>query len=299
MNADNPALRIVTAKSQADKAINSLKGILEGINLDGEVNTAEIQELVMWANKHDYLISREPFNEFMSIIMHIVHADVPATDAVQDLYWMCQKYEGDNYYYNALTADLQTLQGLIHGIMADGEINEAELAGLRGWLNANDHLKNHYPYDEIRSLIAAVLHDKKIDPEEDQILKAYFKQFVSFANPDVAQKIARETEGVNVFDMCTSDPEITFEGKTFCITGVLERCKRDDMQELIQALGGTPVNNVSKKVDYLVVGGKGNPAWAFSCYGRKIEQAVSLRKDGHGIMLVHEFDFCDILDDLN
>ena len=38
------SLRIKTARAQADKAINSLKGILLGINLDGEVNEKEINE---------------------------------------------------------------------------------------------------------------------------------------------------------------------------------------------------------------------------------------------------------------
>lgn len=32
-------------------------------------------------------------------------------------------------------------------------------------------------------------------------------------------------------------------------------------------------------------------SWAFSCYGRKVEKAVQLRKDGSQVIIVHENDF--------
>jgi hypothetical protein len=57
-------------------------------------------------------------------------------------------------------------------------------------------------------------------------------------------------------------------------------------------------NNVVKDTNYLVVGNKGNPCWVYSCYGRKVEKAVELRKAGHKIMIIHEDDFWDAVADL-
>lgn len=62
-------------------------------------------------------------------------------------------------------------------------------------------------------------------------------------------------------------------------------------------LGGKVRTSVSAKTDYLIVGNAGNPCWAYACYGRKIEQAVSLRKEGVGIMIVNETDFWDAVED--
>ena len=70
------------------------------------------------------------------------------------------------------------------------------------------------------------------------------------------------------------------------------------MQNQFNKLGGIPTDSINKRTDYLIVGDNGNPAWAFSCYGRKVEKALSLRKDGHTITMIHEFDFSDIIDDL-
>ncbi len=89
--------RIFTTKAEADKAINCLKGLLEGINLDGEVNVAEVDELVEWSRQHKHLIQRNPFNEFMTIIAESVKQHIPNMEVIQDLYWLCQKYEVDNY----------------------------------------------------------------------------------------------------------------------------------------------------------------------------------------------------------
>src|SRR5690606_38268060 len=127
---DQKTLQIITSKSQADKAINSLKGILLGINLDNVVNTDEIHELKNWVKKHHDLVLRNPFREFMLIIDSITEEDLGLTETIEDLFWLCQKYEGDNYYYNAITTDLQILQGLCHGILADGEITDKEIFDL-------------------------------------------------------------------------------------------------------------------------------------------------------------------------
>ncbi len=295
---DEQTLKIYTAKSQADKAINSLKGILLGINLDGEVNPKEINELHKWAIAHNDLISRNPFNEFMTIIEETVQNKLPAKETIEDLFWLCQKYESNNYYYNAVTADLQTLQGICHGILADGVVKDKEVFDLNKWLEEHEHLNTYYPYDEVRSLILSIVSDKVIDDEEKIVLKAYFNQFVHLHENEVRNQIDQETVEMNISGLCTSEPEVTFPGKTFCITGVLKRGNRDQLQKDIESLGGIPTNNVSRKTDYLIVGDNGNPAWAFSCYGRKVEKALELRKKEHNIMLIHEFDFSDIVDDL-
>ena len=294
---DQKTLQIITSKSQADKAINSLKGILLGINLDKVVNTDEIQELKNWVKKHHELVLRNPFREFMLIIDSIAEEDLGLTETIEDLFWLCQKYEGDNYYYNAITTDLQTLQGLCHGILADGEITDKEIFDLDKWLDENEHLNTYYPYDEIRSLVLSIVSDGKVTEDERLVLKAYFSQFVNLANTDIQQKIKEETKEVNISGLCTSEPIVNFDGETFCITGVLKNETKESLKQKITNLGGITTDSVTKKTDYLIVADNGNPAWAFSCYGRKVEKAVNMRKDGHVITLIHEFDLYDAIED--
>jgi NAD-dependent DNA ligase len=290
-------LEVFTSKARADKAINSLKGILLGINLDEQVNKKEIDELKKWAENHRGLINRNPFKEFMTIIDETVSNNIPATETIEDLFWLCQKYENDNFYYNAVTTDLQTLQGICHGILADGIINEKEVNDLDKWLEQNSHLSTYYPYDEIRSLILSIVSDGIIEEEEILVLKAYLNQFVNIENKEIANQIKLETADINISGHCTSDPNIDFDGKTFCVTGVLKSGKRSELESVISDLGGIPTKSVTKNTDYLIVGDNGNQAWAFACYGRKVEKALEMRKDGHQICLVHEYDFIDTVED--
>lgn len=291
-------LEIITSKARADKAINSLKGILLGINLDKQVNEKEIKELKEWAKNHRSLINRNPFKEFMTIIDETVSNNIPATETIEDLFWLCQKYEDDNYYYNAVTTDLQTLQGICHGILADGIINEKEIRDLEEWLEQNTHLNTYYPYDEIRSLMLSILSDGIIEEEEILILKAYLNQFVNIENKEISKKIDKEIADINISGHCSSEPNIDFDAKTFCVTGVLKSGNRSELEKLISDLGGIPTKRVTKKTDYLIVGDNGNQAWAFACYGRKVEKALEMRKNGHQICLIHEFDFIDAVEDL-
>ncbi len=297
-NSNDINYKVFTGKQITDKAIHTLKGLLIGIKMDGSINTREVNELNLWADKHIELISKNPFREFINAIKEAANGDGITMDVIEDLYWLSQKYEGDYYYYDALTSDLQILQGICHGILADGKIHDNEIMALNSWLDNHEHLINHYPYDEIRGLLLNILSDKKIDENERTTLMAYFTQFVNIQDKEVFNKVKKETEEVKISGLCTSDPSVTFEGKSFCITGVLKRGNRSQLQNDIKKLGGNIHSSISSKTDYLVVGDNGNQAWAFSCYGRKVEAAMNLRKEGHKIIIIHEFDFCDILDDL-
>ena len=291
-------LKIVTSRARADKAISSLKGILLGINSDNEVNKEEINELHRWAINHRSLINKNHFKEFMKIIEETIKNNIPRTETIEDLFWLCQKYENDNYYYNVVTTDLQTLQGICHGILADGIIDDKEIFALQKWLEQNTHLNTYYPYDEIRSLILSIVSDGIINDEEKLILKAYLNQFVNLENKKIEKLIEKEILDVNIAGHCTSDPDIEIDGKTFCITGILKSGNRASLERTISDLGGIPTKRITKKTDYLIVGDNGNSAWAFACYGRKVEKALDMRKNGHTIVLIHEFDFTDIIEDL-
>lgn len=147
-------------------------------------------------------------------------------------------------------------------------------------------------------MILSIISDNKIEEEEILVLKAYFNQFINLMDSKTSGQIKIETSDIKISGHCTSNPNVIFKDKSFCVTGVLKRGNREELQRDIIKLGGIPTNTITKKTDYLIIGDNGNPAWAFACYGRKVEKALSLRKEGHTIVLIHEFDFSDVIDDL-
>ncbi len=287
-----------TKRSEADKAIHSLKGILTGISLDGEINSFEVNELFTWTKVHHNLINKNPFREFMLLIQEIGRDGLSNIEIIEDLFWLCQKYENEAIYYNAITSDLQILEGVCHGILSDGIVRNEEIFPFEKWLEEHSHLNTYYPYDEIYSLLSSATSDRVITEEERVRLKAFFYEFVNLTDIKVSEKIEYEIKDVKISGICTIDPKITFDGSAFCFTGAFERASRSQLKKEIECLGGTFKEGVSKSTDYLIVADNKNPCWAFACYGRKVEAAIALRKTGHHISLIHEYDFWDFVDDL-
>lgn len=291
--------RQFTKPAELHKAINTLRGIIAGINTDTQVSKDEINELTHWCQVHAHLSDRHPFSEIIPIVESACADGVVTEDEAKDILWVCSSFADSGAYYDAITSSIQFLAGLVHGIMADGEISDSEIKALQSWINANEFLSGCYPYDEINSLLSIILEDKKIDDDEREMLLAFLSNLVEFKNSfNLNEKdFSNLKDTYSVPGICSSCPDVQIEGRTFCFTGESYRASRKQINDVILRLGGSLKGSVSKKIDYLVVGNAGNPCWAYACYGRKIEEAVKLRKEGAKVVIINETDFWDAADD--
>lgn len=285
-----------TTRSRLDKAIKSLVEIIEGIAIDEVINSRELSFLAEWIGQNDDLKNRHPFNELIPVVQAAFQDYILTEDGKQDVLWLCQKLTSHTSFYDQVTNDIQKLHGILGGIIADGVITEKELIGLREWLIQHEHLRTCWPYDEIDSIVTSVMADKKINEEENKILTAVFSDFLSFYDDRVITS-PPILEASQISGICAVCPEIQFKNSTFCFTGTSSRYKRQELEKLVVRLGGKFTKNVSKSLNYLVIGAEGNPCWTYACYGRKVEAAINLRKEGHRLLLVHENDFHDAVAD--
>ena len=285
--------------AELDKAINMLRGLLIGISCDSDVSEAEIMELSHWILLHKNMEDRHPFDELIPVVEEVIADNVITEDEKADILWLCSSFIDVGDYYDLVTASIQILHGMVHGIMADGELSDAEIQALRSWLDKNECLRGIYPYDELDSLICAALADGVIEPAEREMLKAFLGTLIEFKDSRnlIEKDFAELREKYSIQGVCAVCPEIEFDGKVFCFTGQSYKATRAEIFEEIEKRGGIARSAVSKNTNYLVVGNAGNPCWAFACYGRKIEEAIKLRKDGAKVIIVNETDFWDALED--
>lgn len=296
MHTDHSPYFVYTPRSRLDKAVKSLVGIVEGITIDQNLNEKELSFLSEWIQENEELRDRHPFNELLPVVHAAFHDLVVTDEEKSDLIWLCEKLTKTTDFYDQITSDIQRLHGVLGGIIADGVITETELIGLREWQTQHEHLKTRWPYDEIDSVITGVMADGVIDDEEHKMLLTLFSDFIPIYDD---KTISSPPIIINssIKGLCAVCPEIRFEGSTFCFTGASSKFKRHEFEKLVSNFGGKSAKNVSKSVDYLIIGADGNPCWAYSCYGRKVEAAVNLRKEGHTLVLVHENDFHDAVAD--
>jgi len=287
-----------SSKYDIQKALYTLKGILKGIIIDETVNSLELDELGNWCEIHKKFLNKHPFSEIIPTILTAIDEGSLDPEAIKDIDWLCTSLTTENIYKDVVTEDILQLHGILHGILADNEITLQEIQGLQIWLDGNKHLVSTYPYDEIYSLIALVLEDAILDDGEKNLLKAVFTDFIDIKNSKTidCSDIATIKHDMSKFGVCARHPDLSIPEKLFCFTGKSTKLTRTGFANIITSLGGYYKDNVVADTEYLIIGNEGNPCWAFSCYGRKVEAAIKLRKNGKGLLIIHENDFWNFYD---
>ena len=93
------------------------------------------------------------------------------------------------------------------------------------------------------------------------------------------------------------DISIKLQDKTFCLTGDFINGTKADIAAMLIALGAIEQKGVTKKTNYLFVGGNGSDRWKFaSAGGGKISKAHELNDKGADIHIIHELDLFEQLD---
>ncbi len=111
-------------------------------------------------------------------------------------------------------------------------------------------------FGSIDALIVASEEDLLATDEIGPTIAASLEAYLG--NPDNVRVIEKLREaGV---ELQAAQSEETgprpFEGKTVVVTGSLERWSRQEIQDLVRALGGRPASSVSAKTDLLIAGSK-------------------------------------------
>lgn len=270
---------------------HELEGILLGIKADAVINEHETGRLRRWLTANQPFTGQRPFSELAEHVEHALADGRLSEDECDDLLYVVSKFTTVNPHFDQLRGGLQVLMGVLAGVAADHVINDAEAAALGEWLASWAHLRGLWPYDECDALVTSILANRRVGDEEAFLL-ALTQQFpigdidhAGTAPPPLIQGV------------CAATPEITFSDRWFVITGDSARAPRREMEDVVVSIGGYAHPRVTTDVDYLIVCAEGSPLWSFSCYGRKVERAYELRREGHKIQIVHENDFWDAVQD--
>jgi DNA ligase (NAD+) len=174
----------------------------------------------------------------------------------------------------------KSAQNLLDGIEASkGRCLARVLTGL-GIRHVGEHVAELLA-DEFRNVDALTTASPERLTEVDGIGDVVAESVASYFQSAGGKKTVAELHrfGVKLTQerkkRTTLGPDLS--GKTFVITGTLERYSRDEIEQLIKDLGGKAASSVSKKTDYVVVGDKP---------GSKAEKARQL-----GVTILSEGDF--------
>lgn len=159
-------------------AAYQLAGLIYGISLDGIVTKNEYEALKSWCQENEPLCELESFQNLHSQIKPIIDDGKVNAEEIEELKAIINNFLEENDAKTSEVPNLYFLNGIFKGILASGDINTYEIYKLNQWLEKNEHLKTSAPFDEMFSLIASVLEDKKVDDDEAKQLKSFFSNLI-------------------------------------------------------------------------------------------------------------------------
>ena len=88
--------------------------------------------------------------------------------------------------------------------------------------------------------------------------------------------------------------DVDLGGVSICLTGVFSACEREDMEKMIESLGGIPKSGVTKKLRYLAVGDVKDDRTQGALSG-KHQKALEYIESGLPITILTEAELMDML----
>lgn len=190
----------------------------------------------------------------------------------------------DQEFYNRVgrkrigDRQMDTLIGLVTGIVADGVVNRREVEVLYKWLAANEWVAGHPILTGMLGEVEDVIGGK--GGAEARLLK----RLEGLAGLDFE---AGEVAKPATTPLCDPAPALVFEGMRYTLTGTFVRGKRAECEDECRRMGAD-VGTLTKATRVLVIGSYVTDSWKHGNWGNKVEQAVVWRAEGHPIAIVTE-----------
>jgi DNA polymerase-3 subunit epsilon len=159
----------------------------------------------------------------------------------------------------------------IRRTLDDGRITIEEAKELFQSIKSESDLAEDDMFKAILEELRDAIEDGEISPEEEDRLIRVFEKAT---------------------DPTTGTHEVEFDGRVFCLTGDFIFGSKAQVASAIEARGGSIANGVSKKVDYVVIGGQGSDKYAFGNYGTKVKKALDMKSNGIEIHVIAEDELC-------
>lgn len=173
------------------------------------------------------------------------------------------------------------LVGLARGVLLDGEVNLPEAQGLLAWLEANPVCCEVWPGNVLYERLLALLSGSEVTSAALDELRGVMMQMV-------APRELPQAPPSTTLPLTIPPPPVVCRGRSFCFTGEFAFGSRRQCLEVVADRGGVPVDRVTSRLDYLVIGSVGSELWRHSSFGTKIIKAAELREAGARLAIIAE-----------
>jgi NAD-dependent DNA ligase len=169
-----------------------------------------------------------------------------------------------------IDAGIDELLGFIQGILADGEVSEAETIALAAWTLKHSEIVCDWPVNVLAGRLNRIFADGRVDEAEREDLRTLLVEILGENENPLVTSSTR-------LPLSMPAPDVIFDQNVFVLTGKFAFGPRRVCEAEVLALGGKTSDHVTLQTSYVVIGSVGSRDWIHSSWGRKIEKAVEYR----------------------
>ena len=279
-----PVNRAFNFSRNKEKAVYGLKGILSGIVADKRLTELELLFLDIWLKEQSVLKNDGDVIDLLDLIGETLMDGIVTPNELKELHSLADDIiEYKETGFAESESQINEFVGLLSGVAADNSLNDLEILKLLSWFKENEDVERAWPINVIAEKLHLALEDNIITLDEREHLLKVMKQItgIRFEESGIAYGMAT--------DFFEDDIDnLVHENSTFCFTGTFVSGTRGVVQNTAKNKGAIIKNNVTKNLDYLVIGTLASRDWRYSTHGRKIEKALSLKSLGKPIIIINE-----------
>lgn len=193
----------------------------------------------------------------------------------------------DEAFYSRVGGDritsrqIDELIGIARGLVADGQINQAEVEFLQKWLAANLSISGQPLIHTLYDRVSGILADGVLDKDEAADLLDTLNRF-SNRDFELGEVLKSTT-----LPLCNPAPALVFPGVRYTFTGTFNYGQRKHCEAAVTDRGAT-AGGLTQKTNVLVIGVYATESWKHSSFGNKILQATEWRSQNVPIAIVSE-----------
>lgn len=264
---EGPDLERIHSKNNDKKFFCHFTGFLEGIAASGYVETEEIAPLIAECEEFVARVSDGDAND----VIQDFDADLLCYQSIFDVVEIRVKAIDPSCDKSSLNRFL----GFCRGIACDGKITTAEAERLINIVESQPDLLETIGVKQVLVSCIDAIEDGIVSPEESFEISDAIGHIVGDCYGDTG---LTQTDGVaNIHEHNIDDLLAEIDGQTVVLTGKFKTSPRSELEEELRSQGALVVKHVSRKTDFIVVGGTASRDWIELNRGTKIRKAQELR----------------------
>ena len=192
--------------------IHELLGIIKGVNFDGVINQMEVARLQSWVDRNRNLATDKTQRNLIKMVDGVLEDKIITDDERALLLAESEELLKEDESSNMR---IYELNGIIDGIICDGEVNEAEVYRLKEWMKAyGDGIRDYKPCKALCKAIDSILEDGVVTEEEQEQLLQMLTVRIGLAHVETKidylrkQVKARNNIGIDLIDILDNEDVI-------------------------------------------------------------------------------------------